>query len=524
MRCLQKITAVKPFELLPFFFLFLSPAAYCWKSSIEYALYFSKSGEAFFQSIRSNIAGINHVIDTPYGRFPLYYFDWAATGRIYQPVEEHLKEFYPWVANSHSAASASGAETSEAYAQARAVIRQHVHAGADDILIMTGAGMTGAINKFQRILGWQKTDHTLQRPVVFVTHMEHHSNEITWRERGADVVRIAEPPSGGVDLQDFDRLLKLYAERETKVAAVTAASNVTGIRSPLSALAEKIHRVGGWVLVDFTAAAPYDPIDMHPPIPEHHLDAIVFSPHKFLGGPGASGVLIFHRRLYPEGQAPDQPGGGTVKWVNAWGEHRYLDDPEAREDGGTPPILQTIRAAMAIRVKEDMGAFRMAVREDFLLRQLLSRLDLVPNLHVLARQQETRLPIVALTIDGLHHDLAVRLLNDHFGIQARGGCSCAGPYGHNLLNVSREQSAEITDAIDQGDYSTKPGWVRVSLHPSHSVDDINYLADALTQLASHHPSWAQDYQRESLKEAYQSKDQMVLDKIRQDRVRKLFDF
>lgn len=477
-----------------------------------------------FHLIRINIESYNHTIETPYGQQPFFYFDWAATGQMYEPIEKSLKTFHPWVANTHSHSSASGAETSSAYAKARSVIKAHVNAWKDDVLVVTGSGMTDAINKFIRILPWNEMTSAPERPVVFITHMEHHSNEITWRNTDAEVVQIRATSSGEVDLQHFAQLLFLYRERETKIAAVTAASNVTGIRSPLNKLAEMIHQAGSWIVVDYTAAAPYESINMHPAAPEQQLDAIVFSPHKFLGGPGSPGVLIFNRHLYPEGESPDNPGGGTVKWVNAWGEYRFLDDPEAREDGGTPPILQTIRAAMAIRVKESIGIMQIQAQEKRLLHRLLSYLDFIPNLNVLARQQENRLPIVSFTINGLHHDLGVQLLNDRFGIQVRGGCSCAGPYGHILLNVSKELSANITADIDRGDYSTKPGWIRVSLHPSHSEDDIDYLAEALMQLSLNHQQWAVDYFQVPQSEVYLHKLHEEIEVKRSRRIEQLFSF
>ena len=254
-----------------------------------------------------------------------------------------------------------------------------------------------------------------------------------------------------------------------------------------------MHRAGGMCFVDFAASAPYITIDMHPGgDPEAWLDAIYFSPHKFLGGPGASGVLVFNKRLYTN-RVPDNPGGGTVDWTNPWGEHKYFDDIEAREDGGTPGFLQAIRAALCIRLKEAMGVEAIRQRERELLDLVWDRLRAVPGLHLLADQHRDRLGIVSFYIDGLHFNLAVRLLNDRYGIQTRGGCSCAGTYGHYLLHVSREHSRRITDLIDRGDKTDKPGWVRASLHPTMTDAEAHGLVDAIEALSANHLTWAQDY-------------------------------
>jgi selenocysteine lyase/cysteine desulfurase len=274
---------------------------------------------------------------------------------------------------------------------------------------------------------------------------------------------------------------------------VTAASNVTGLRTPYHAIARRIHARGGWCIVDFAAAAPYVDIDMHPDDPAAKLDAVVFSPHKCLGGPGAAGLLVFDTGLCREQAAPDIPGGGTVQWTNPWGEHRYHDAVEAREDGGTPPFLQTIRAALALQLKEQMGVARMAEHEQQLLRRTFDALDRIDGLHVLAREHEDRLGIVSFWIEDLHYNLGVRLLNDRFGIQVRGGCSCAGTYGHYLLNVSQADSKRITDRIDQGDLSAKPGWIRLSLHPTLDDATLGYVLDAIRDVATHHADWAADY-------------------------------
>jgi selenocysteine lyase/cysteine desulfurase len=258
-------------------------------------------------------------------------------------------------------------------------------------------------------------------------------------------------------------------------------------------IAGQMHRAGGVCFVDFAASAPYINIDMHPAgRPDERLDAIFFSPHKFLGGPGTSGVLVFNKQLY-HNRVPDNPGGGTVDWTNPWGGRKYVDDIEAREDGGTPGFTQAIRTALCIRLKESMGVEQIRRREQELLQILWTGLANVPGLHILADQHRHRLGIISIYIDGLHYNLAVRLLNDRYGIQARGGCSCAGTYGHYLLHVSPEHSKEITERIDHGDKAEKPGWVRLSVHPTTTDAEAGHLVEAVSQVAQHHREWAGDY-------------------------------
>ena len=244
-----------------------------------------------------------------------------------------------------------------------------------------------------------------------------------------------------------------------------------------------------WILL---ALHPYVSIDMHPENENQQLDAIFFSPHKFLGGPGSTGILIFNQNLY-KNTIPDEPGGGTVDWTNPWGRHKYLDNIEAREDGGTPAFLQTIKAAMSMRLKEEMGVQNIHKREEEILDLVWEGLGNIANLHILAKQHKKRLGVVSFYIDGLHFNLGVKILNDRFGIQTRGGCSCAGTYGHYLLNVSPELSASITDQIDHGDCSLKPGWIRMSIHPTHSNSEIHFIIDAIKELAENFNEWVKDY-------------------------------
>ncbi len=457
--------------------------------------------EAYFAPYRNQIIGINQVFRSPYGEKRIIYADWTASGRMYRPIENlMIDKLSPFVANTHTETNVTGSSMTLAYKKAREIIKKHVNAIEGDILIASNSGMTGVVNKLQRIIGiklhekFQDRIHLTEeeRPVIFVTHMEHHSNQTSWIETTGDVVVIEACDEGKVDVDDFAHQLEKYKNRKTKIAAITSCSNVTGIDTPYHQMAGMIHRAGGYCFVDFACSAPYIHIDMHPEAEDQYLDAIYFSPHKFLGGPSSSGILIFNQKLY-NNRIPDNPGGGTVDWTNPWGEHKYHEEIEAREDGGTPAFLQTIRVAFCIQLKDAMGVENIIQREHEILNIVWPRLAAMPNLRVLADQHKNRLGVISFYIDGLHFNLAVKLLNDRFGIQMRGGCSCAGTYGHYLLEVSHEKSKSLTDEISKGFLANKPGWVRMSFHPTMTDDEVVFIMDSLEQLCEEHQKWAKDY-------------------------------
>ncbi len=457
--------------------------------------------ESFFSQFRVNTIGYNQTITTPFGEKPLVYADWIASGRLYKPIEDAIiNKIGPLVANTHSESSDTGMIMTNIYKLSHKIIKEHVNAGPDDVIITAGAGMTCVVNKLQRILGIRVPDQARkfyhlppeERPVVFLTHMEHHSNHTSWLETNADVVVLEPDDNLLVNPEVLQREIVKYKNRTLKIGSFTACSNVTGIITPYYELARIMHQNGGFCFVDFAASAPYVPINMHPDDPLSRLDAVFFSPHKFLGGPGSAGVMVFNSALY-HNRTPDDPGGGTVNWTNRWGKYRYIEDIEAREDGGTPGFLQSIRAALSIRLKEHMGCDRIRQREDELLTKLLSEFKNIPGLNILAGNQEHRLSVVSFYIDNVHFNLVVRLLNDRFGIQVRGGCSCAGTYGHYLLHVDYYTSNSITRKIDMGDLSGKPGWVRLSLHPTTTSQELDYIIDAVKQVAANANEWGNDY-------------------------------
>lgn len=480
--------------------------------------------ESYFDKFRKNIVGVDQSFETPYGLKKMIYTDWTASGRLYRPIEEKLlNEFGPFVANTHTETTESGTAMTLAYHKAKALIKQHVNSNEDDVLITTGSGMTGVVNKFQRILGLKVPENLRahidvpeeMRPVVFITHMEHHSNQTSWLETIAKVEVIPPGPEGLFSLENLEKLLDEYNNYTIKIASITGGSNVTGIRTPYHDVAKLMHQHGGVCFVDFACAAPYVKIDMHPKDEEAYLDAVFFSPHKFLGGPGTVGVLVFNKKLY-KNMIPDCPGGGTVSWTNPWGEHKYIDNIEEREDGGTPAFLQTIKTALAIQLKEQMNVGRMLKREHELVNYIFDELDEVENIHILAPQHRDRLGVISFYIDDLHYNLGVKLLNDKFGIQTRGGCSCAGTYGHYLLHVDYETSHELTQEISLGELTRKPGWIRMSIHPTTTNEEVKYVCESIKELAKNFKNWSNDYTydkstNEFLHKTFKSKSKGLID-------------
>lgn len=454
-----------------------------------------------FSRFRADIIGNDVEYKTQFGVKKMIYADWVASGRLYHPIEERIsKVIGPWVANTHTETCESGQLMTKAYHHAQHIIKEHVNAGPGDVLITAGYGMTGVLVKFQRMLNMKVPEKNIagefvyngKKPVVFITHMEHHSNHTSWYHTTADVEVIPPGKDLLVDPENLRQLLKKFEDRPLKIGSFTACSNVTGIETPIHELARIMHEAGGYCFADYAASAPYVNINMHPGDPMEKLDAVFFSPHKFLGGPGTSGVLVFDSSLY-HCRVPDAPGGGTVDWTNPWGEYKFIDDIEVREDGGTPGFLQAMKTALCISLKNEMNTELIRQREEELVAIAFKELCCVPGIHILADNQKKRLGIISFYIEGMHFNLVVKLLSDRYGIQLRGGCACAGTYGHFLLDVSYEKSKTITDLITHGDLSQKPGWIRLSLHPTMTDEELNFIIDAIKQVSVHQTEWKKDY-------------------------------
>lgn len=460
-----------------------------------------ESLEQHFEYFRKNTIGNDLVFNSPYGPQQLVYADWIASGRLYKPIEDRIVDIIgPYVANTHTETSETGTMMTKAYHYAHKLIKKHVNAGPEDVIITAGSGMTTVINKMQRIMGFKSCRkingedclHAHERPVVFISHMEHHSNQTNWFEANVDVVVLQPDKNLLIDLDELRSQLEKHKDRAFKIGSFTACSNVTGIETPIHEMAKIMHDFGGIIFVDYAASAPYVDIDMHPDDESKKLDAIFFSPHKFLGGPGSSGVMVFDKSLY-NSPTPDNPGGGTVDWTNPWGEYKYIDDIEIREDGGTPGFLQAIRTALAIEVKNKMTTSLMHQREKELVIRAFEGFGKIDGLYILADNVHQRLGVFSFYLDNVHFNLVVKLLNDRFGIQVRGGCACAGTYGHFLLDVSHDKSRKITNLINHGDLSQKPGWVRASLHPTMTNNELDLLVFAVGEIKKNHHKWQKDY-------------------------------
>ena len=457
--------------------------------------------QALLALIRESVIGEDHLMETPYGARRVTYADYTASGRALTFLEDFIREeVLPSYANTHTESSGTGLQTTRLREDARAIIHAAVGGDDDTVVLFAGSGCTGAIAKLIGVLGlrvpsvledaYGLTGHipTAERPVVFVGPYEHHSNEVPWRESIADVVVIHQDGDGGVDVGDLRTQLERYADRALKIGSFSAASNVTGIISDTAGIAELLHEHGALSLWDFAAAAPYVDISMRalPGRPASYKDAVFLSPHKFVGGPQTPGVLVARRELFAN-RVPDVPGGGTVAYVND-DEHRYLDDPAHREEGGTPAIIEAVRAGLVFQLKEAVGTDTIREHEDRHLARAVAAWRDEPALELLGNLDAPRLSIVSFVVRSpsgryLHHNYVVALLNDLFGIQSRGGCSCAGPYGHRLLGIDLERSHEFEREITGGCEGIKPGWVRVNLNYFVSDAVADYLVEAVRLVA-----------------------------------------
>ncbi|WP_136480942.1 aminotransferase class V-fold PLP-dependent enzyme [Cognatitamlana onchidii] len=480
----------------------------------------AKNLEDYFEGFRKNIIGIDEYFESPYGIKKVIYADWTASGRLYKPIEDKLSnEIGRFVANTHTETAVTGSVMTHAYHDARTIIKKHVNASDEDVLITVGTGMTGAINKFQRILGIKLNenlkDYTQipkeKRPIIFVSHMEHHSNQTSWIETIARVEIIPSNREGLPCTKKLQELIEKYKDYPIKIAAITGCSNVTGIRTNYYEVAKVMHQNNGLCFVDFACSAPYVNINMHPDGKEAYLDAITFSPHKFLGGPSSSGVLIFNKKLY-NNLVPDNPGGGTVSYTNPWGDHDYIDDIETREDGGTPGFMQAIRIALSIKLKEQMGVQNILDREHELNIIVFDELSKIENLKILAPKHRERLGVFSFYIEDVHYNLIVKLLNDKYGIQTRGGCSCAGTYGHYLLNVDQPTSKSIEQKILNGCLIERPGWVRMSIHPTMTDKEIHFICESIKEVARNYKDWGKDYEYNASKNEFIHKGNYNIEK------------
>ncbi|HEU4916808.1 MAG TPA: aminotransferase class V-fold PLP-dependent enzyme [Acidimicrobiia bacterium] len=451
------------------------------------------------ETVREAVIGKDTAVHTPFGLRRVTYADYTASGRSLAIIEDFIREqVLPLYANTHTETSGTGLQTTRFREEAREIIRAAVGASREEhAVIFAGSGSTGAVDRLVGLLGiriprglneayrLEESIPEAERPVVFVGPYEHHSNELPWRESIADVIEIREDADGHIDLSELEAKLVEQAGRPLLIGSFSAASNVTGIISDTSAIARLLHEHGALSFWDFAASAPYLEIDVGSSSSGEYLDAIFLSPHKLIGGPGTPGVLVIRRDLL-RNEVPVVPGGGTVSYVSP-DHHLYVTDPEHREEGGTPAIIESIRAGLAFRLKDAVGVETIRHLEHEFIRRAIESWSRNPSIEILGNPEAERLSIVSFVIRHgdrtLHHNFVVAVLNDVFGIQARGGCSCAGPYGHRLLGIDLETSARIEELVADGCEVIKPGWVRVNFNYFIAEEEFAYILEAVHLVA-----------------------------------------
>lgn len=436
-------------------------------------------------ALQAGLVGQNARIEGPFGTKSLVYADYVASGRALMQIERFiLEEVLPYYANSHTEASFCGGFMTRLRREARAAIGSCCGATREHAVIFAGSGATAGLNRLVKLLGVTDAVAAGKRARVIIGPYEHHSNILPWRESGAEMVEIAECADGGPDLAALDVALAVPAD--LTVCAFSAASNVTGIITDVASVTRRIKAAGARAVWDYAGAGPYLPIAMTP-AEGVEIDALVVSPHKFIGGPGASGVLIVRRDAVVTVK-PSWPGGGTVKFVSPTG-HDYSDNIEAREEAGTPNVVGDIRAALAFLVKDALGAEAMQARNAELARRAMAAWRGVDRLELLGSLDAQRLPIFSFRVrDGkgghVHQQLVTRMLSDRFGIQARGGCACAGPYVHRLLGIGEEESEQMRAAIKAGEEMKKPGFIRLNFSVLLSEEKVKFILDSVARIAA----------------------------------------
>jgi len=476
----------------------------------------------FWNLVRKSIIGREALIKTPFGERRITYADYTASGKNVTFIEKYILQIMELYGNTHTEDGATGSYTTKRFHQAERIIKRLVNAGENYKIIEVGTGATGGVHRLQQILGVyippaaiDNFKHTAagyfrkeeldnfnsymssKRPVVFVGPYEHHSNEVSWRECYAEVIEIDLDSRGLLDLTDLERKVSKAEYRDRfKIGAFSAGSNVSGIKTPVFEVARILHQNDTLVFFDYAAVAPYTEINICRG-QDSFFDGIYFSPHKFLGGPGSSGILIINERIYRKDLPPTIAAGGTVDFVNI-NDQEYSAEIEVREKPGTPGILQTLRAALAMELKEKCNPADIDQIESDYIKRALERFSTFPDIEIIGNlAPENRIAVLSFNIKSgssyLHPRFVATLLNDLFGIQSRAGCSCAGPYGHRMLKINQEKSLEFIKLIMSGQVGVKPGWVRVNFHFLLTEAEFQFIGDAINFAAKYGKYFLQLY-------------------------------
>lgn len=476
--------------------------------------------------LRNEIIGHGSFMNGPYGKRLITYADYTASGKHLRFLENYYLKLRETYGNTHTEDSYTGRHTTRLYNDAKKIIISCVKANNNYSIFPSGTGATGAIDKLTKILGIYKTPeyfrlreeylkkldknskevHVInnfeenfneKRPVVFISSYEHHSNELQWREGFSEVVKIDINKDGLFDIESLEKHLcnPKYRNR-LKIGSFSATSNVTGIKTPVYEVAKIMHKYGGYVFFDFATSGPYLEINMTKD-KESYFDGIYLSMHKFLGGPESCGILVLNKALYNGDNIPCSTGGGTVQYVTD-DDHEYLADYDERENAGTPGIMQLIRAAMALELKDIIGINNIQKIETYYISKAFEELSKVKNLEILGNQNsDNRIGIISFNIkykEGyLHHGFVTTLLNDLFGIQSRAGCSCAGPYGIKLLGIDNKKVEKFKEVIRAEIGSMKPGWTRINFHYTLDEDTFNYIIKAIKFIANYGHEFLEQY-------------------------------
>lgn len=418
---------------------------------------------------------LNFIRYNTIGKNKKEYFDYTASGLGFRQIENRIYDVLETYANTHSFEATNANKTTSYYDMARVNLASNLELSKDFVVIPCGCGSTAAIKRFQELLGIYIPSATKKRfgfeinkksaPLVIVGPYEHHSNEVSFREALCEVQRVNLDDKGLIDLNHLKEILEKNKNRQI-IATFCVASNVTGIITPYEEISKILRPYNAIICFDAATSSPY----MN--IPCNLFDAMFLSPHKLLGGPGSCGLLVIKRDLIDTTIAPTFSGGGTVLYVNK-DLHIYQKDIETREDAGTPGILQLIRSSLAYQLRNEIGFDFIKKQKDELREFLLKELKQIPNCIIYGNLEAPNIGVVSFNIKGLSPYELCHKISSQDGFQTRAGCSCAGPYGHDLLGISEH------------DINNRPGWVRISLHFSQTKDDIKSLVESIKTLLNY---------------------------------------